>query len=247
MEPSEPRISTEGAKWFTNPKPDSPTHDTKGFREVSPRSSGADCERCGGSGEIVRASQSERRKGRGDVDVCPDCAPRSSGGAPTDSFEWAPFHGCFTGDCPHEDQGECLDAIRKLVEEMAAQVSALRQEAAQAVANARVRRKYIDAAAAARQEAETLRSQLDALLKFAGNALTESRADPDSIGDWDAASIQDALEASGLIEPFDARKPCGERCACAEVSDFPTTCLRLTALGRAASAAARVAAPREPK
>jgi hypothetical protein len=180
-----------------------------------------------------------------------EVSPRSSGDAPNDlpvlTSEQVRDYDDALGDKYEMVSRADSHALVRSHEALRTQVSALRQEAAQAVANARVRRKYIDAAAAARQEAETLRSQLDALLKFAGNALTESRADPDSIGDWDAASIQDALEASGLIEPFDARKPCGERCACAEVSDFPTTCLRLTALGRAASAAARVAAPREPK
>jgi len=34
-------------------------------------------------------------------------------------FEWAPDHGCLTGDCPHERQAECTRAVEKHVNEIA--------------------------------------------------------------------------------------------------------------------------------
>jgi hypothetical protein len=91
-----------------------------------------------------------------------EVSPRSSGGAPLSAEQVAEIRdhvgARFT---PYQTIVGLCDSH----EALRTQVSALRQEAAQAVANARVRRKYIDAAAAARQEAETLTRQRDAAIR----------------------------------------------------------------------------------
>lgn len=45
-------------------------------------------------------------------------------------------------------------------------------------------------------------------------------------GDADAATIQELGVAHGLLSETTATEPCGERCACAEVNEFPMTCYR---------------------
>jgi len=44
--------------------------------------------------------------------------------------------------------------------------------------------------------------------------------------DADGGSIQDLAVALGLLKEVTATEKCGEACACAEVSGFPTQCFR---------------------
>jgi len=80
---------------------------------------------------------------------------------------------------------------------------------------------------------------MDALLRFAGHALCDSRAD--EMGDWDGGAIQDALEACGLIEKVERVVPCSEDCVCREYCDpgETTQCYPFTELGHDAVAAYR--------
>ena len=78
----------------------------------------------------------------------------------------------------------------------------------------------------------------DGLLRFAGEALTDVRLR--EIGDWDGATIQDAMLSCGLIEPREMTAACDpDVCRCAEYGDFPQTCLRITPLGQRAIAVFR--------
>jgi hypothetical protein len=138
--------------------------------EVSPRSSGATsdsllCVRCGYP-ESLHAELRPLHPFQPFHDELP--APRSSGGAPL-SVEQIADHVAYAASvvAPQPRNGSVarIYALCDSHEALRTQVSALRQEAAQAVANARVRRKYIDAAAAARQEAETLTRQRDAAIR----------------------------------------------------------------------------------
>jgi len=44
----------------------------------------------------------------------------------------------------------------------------------------------------------------------------------------DGAAIQETAIYHGLLKEVLAKEPCGERCGCAEVTDFPTMCYRKT-------------------
>ncbi len=35
-----------------------------------------------------------------------------------DNVKWSSFHGCFTGDCPHDNANDCVAAIREFHEEL---------------------------------------------------------------------------------------------------------------------------------
>ena len=39
-------------------------------------------------------------------------------------LEWADFHGCFTGDCPHDTMQQCLDDIQKMHTEIHEKIDA---------------------------------------------------------------------------------------------------------------------------
>lgn len=75
------------------------------------------------------------------------------------------------------------------------------------------------------------------LLRFVGEALSESRVE--EIGDWDGGDIQQAMEDAGLLAPREVTEACNpESCRCAEYG-FPTTCFRITPLGKKAIATFR--------
>jgi hypothetical protein len=127
-------------------------------------------------------------------------------------------------------------------ERLDATVSALRQEAQQATANARVRRKYIDEAAAARQEAETLRGQLE-------NGKSDSEL-PVAISE---PEIQALVRADALIEAYDRADHAYRRAVDAGQGGYGRVAWveRLAARERLRKGllhppAACVAAPREP-
>lgn len=87
-----------------------------------------------------------------------------------------------------------------------------------------------------RSRVAALQADQEGLLKFAGIAIHDVRGA--SVGnDWDGGSIQEAMEACGLIKPRAVVQPCGEGCECAATADFPTTCYHLTGLGERARAA----------
>lgn len=48
---------------------------------------------------------------------------------------------------------------------------------------------------------------------------------------WQDADLQDKLTAHGFLAEVEATEPCGDGCGCADISDFPTFCSRVTPLG----------------
>jgi hypothetical protein len=132
-----------------------------------------------------------------------EVSPRSSGGAPPS--ELALDKGDLARLQASLEREGALGAVNSwaLISEMRralAQVSALRQEAAQAVANARVRRKYIDEAAAARQEAETLTRQRDAAIREISVIAREAET---LRGQLDAAQRPHVVTDARLAEQMD--------------------------------------------
>ncbi len=79
---------------------------------------------------------------------------------------------------------------------------------------------------------------LDALMRFAGKALNETRLE--TIGDWDGGDLEDAMTECGLLDATEVSESCGDDCRCAEFG-FPTTCCRFTDLAKRCIAS--VAAP----
>lgn len=77
-----------------------------------------------------------------------------------------------------------------------------------------------DAAVWNRRAAEdTLRGTLHELVRDL--VLSAIRMEPLEGGD-----VQERAVAAGLLVPTEMREPCGDNCACADVTDFPTTCYR---------------------
>ena len=62
------------------------------------------------------------------------------------------------------------------------------------------------------------------LIEFARWAIREHRS---SFTDLDGGSIQDKLEALGLLVGVEVAEPCGDNCTCEEYGEFPQRCLRL--------------------
>lgn len=84
-------------------------------------------------------------------------------------------------------------------------------------------------------ELRAARKDKEALLRFAGAALTDARIQ--EIGDWDGAGIEEAMCACGLIVETQRLVPCqAEGCRCAEFYGYGemATCYPLSDLGREA-------------
>lgn len=82
--------------------------------------------------------------------------------------------------------------------------------------------------AALREQNAALVRDKERLLRFAGMAVI-IHADG---GEWDGFGLQGDLEKCGLLVQQEMTTPCDpEHCICGEVSDFPVTCYRRTALG----------------
>lgn len=59
------------------------------------------------------------------------------------------------------------------------------------------------------------------------------KAHRDELTDVDGGTIHDAAMAAGLLHEVPVMEACGEGCRCADYySDFPTVCVRPTALGK---------------
>jgi len=78
--------------------------------------------------------------------------------------------------------------------------------------------------------------EIEKLRKFVGRVLGEVRQ---YMSDIDGGDVQAWAVECGLLEEWTASEPCGEQCECAEVTDFPTRCYRLTETGKAAMNAAK--------
>lgn len=93
-----------------------------------------------------------------------------------------------------------------------------------------------DAQTALAQVREALAAEIERLRKFVGRVLGEARQ---YMSDIDGGDVQGWAVECGLLEEWTASEPCGEQCECAEVTDFPTRCYRLTETGKAAIDAAK--------
>lgn len=79
---------------------------------------------------------------------------------------------------------------------------------------------------------DAVEKERDALLVFAGQILLSStHGEEDTGGD----TVQRAALDAGLVEGTTAYEACAEDCRCAEVSNFPVTCLRSTEAGKRAT------------
>jgi len=83
---------------------------------------------------------------------------------------------------------------------------------------------------------EAQAAEIERLRKFVGRVLGEARQ---YMSDIDGGDVQGWAVECGLLEEWTASEPCGEQCECAEVTDFPTRCYRLTETGKAAIDAAK--------
>jgi len=80
-------------------------------------------------------------------------------------------------------------------------------------------------------EAGRLQAQIESFKSFTDAMLDISWQG----GDADGATIQELALKHGLLKEVVETGPCNdERCICAEVTDFPTTCNRKTYLGKEA-------------
>lgn len=100
----------------------------------------------------------------------------------------------------------------------------------------------VDAYRALEAACRQARADHDALLRFAGCALAESRLD--EIGDWEGGAVQRAMEEHGLLVPTRRRTPCRSEeggCRCTEYagSDEEVWCYQFTDLGLRAIVALR--------
>lgn len=77
-------------------------------------------------------------------------------------------------------------------------------------------------------------ADIDALLRFAGHALSDRIEG--NIGDWDGGDMQEAMVRCGLLAVEQRQVPCAGECACADVvrSGETTDCLITTKLGNRA-------------